>query len=90
MRQTIQIAVHIDVDYDLARALPEIPGLPGPDGHPPIPALEMIAESFASDLRASVAREIVREGSDLANLGAVTLSSKVRFGKPYEPNAEPF
>lgn len=90
MRQTIQIALHLDVDYDLARALPEIPGEPGPDGHPPIPAIEMIAESFASELRASVAREIVRDGSDLANLGAVTLSSKVRFGKPYDPAAEPF
>lgn len=90
MRQTIQILIEIDVDYELARALPEIPGVPGPDGHPPIPGLEVVAEDLRSALYAAVGEQIAREGSDLARLGAITLGGRLRFGQPYQPTYEPF
>lgn len=89
-RQKIRIYVELDLDHDLVTALPEIPGIPGPDGHPPIPALEMISEDLRSALLAAVASEIRKDGSDLARIGAIALGARVQYGQPYEPSYEPF
>lgn len=89
-RQKIRIYVELDLDHDLVTALPEIPGIPGPDGHPPIPALEIISEDLRSALLAAVASEIRKDGSDLARIGAIALGTRVQYGQPYEPSYEPF
>lgn len=89
-RQKIRIYVELDLDHDLASALPEIPGIPGPDGHPPIPALEIITEDLRTSLLAAVASEVRKPGSDLARIGAITLGARVQYGTPYQPAHEPF
>ena len=89
-RQKIRIYVELDLDHDLVSALPEIPGIPGPDGHPPIPAIEIITEDLRSSLLAAVAGEIRRDDSDLARIGAITIGARVQYGQLYEPAYEPF
>ena len=89
-RQIFQITIELEVDADLARALPEIPGVPGPDGHPPISGLEVVAEDLRTALYATVAEQIAQDGSDLARLGAITLGGRLRIGNPYQRAHEPF
>jgi len=89
-RQKLRISVELDFDYNLARHLPEIPGVPGPDGHPPITGIEMIAEELRMNLLAAVAKEINTNTYDVSRIGAMTLGASTRFSQPYEPTVEPF
>jgi hypothetical protein len=90
MRQPIRITIDLDVDHELARALPELPGLGGPDGHPPISGLDLVTEDLRQDLLRTILKEISTPGSDLSRLGAITLGATVRYGKPQAPTHEPF
>jgi hypothetical protein len=87
MRQTIQITIDIDVDHELARLLP---GLPGDHNEPPIEGLEIIAEDLRTAFLATVAEQIARPGSGLAQIGAITLGGRLRIGNPYQRAHEPF
>lgn len=89
MRQRITFSIDLEIDYEAGRDLRGIPGVGGPDGHPPISGLEMLITDTRADILEIFAQQI-KEGHDLARLGPITLGCQIRYGQPYAPAHEPF
>jgi len=89
MRQTITLTLSLDIDYEAGQALTGIPGVGGPNGHPPISGLEMLMTDVRADILEQVAQDI-REGSDLVRVSPITLGCRIGYGQPYTPEHEPF